>query len=59
MYTLEKLGGICDCKGSRDTFIYAASARRDGVDEVMKILGDIVLRPQITNEEVRFAIFKP
>lgn len=53
MLALEKHGGICDCQASRDTFVYAASAERHGLDTVVQILGDIVLRPQITHEEVR------
>lgn len=53
MLALEKHGGICDCQASRDTFVYAASAERRGLDIVTQVLGDIVLRPQITEEEVR------
>ncbi|XP_076754885.1 mitochondrial-processing peptidase subunit alpha [Xylocopa sonorina] len=55
MLALEKHGGICDCQASRDTFVYAASAERHGLDTVVQILGDIVLRPQITEEEVNAA----
>lgn len=55
LLSLEKHGGICDCQASRDTFIYAASAERQGIDMVTKVLGDIVLRPQITDEEVNVA----
>lgn len=32
--------------------MYAASALRDGLDPVMKIIADAVLRPRITTEEV-------
>ncbi|KAK1119391.1 hypothetical protein K0M31_013222 [Melipona bicolor] len=55
MLALEKHGGICDCQASRDTFVYAASAERRGLDTVVQILGDIVLRPQITQEEINAA----
>ncbi|XP_072744331.1 mitochondrial-processing peptidase subunit alpha [Anoplolepis gracilipes] len=55
MLALEKHGGICDCQASRDTFVYAASAERNGLDIVTQVLGDIVLRPQITEEEVQIA----
>ncbi|KAL6264631.1 hypothetical protein P5V15_004732 [Pogonomyrmex californicus] len=55
MLVLEEHGGICDCQASRDTFVYAASADRRGLDIVTQVLGDIVLRPQITEEEVRIA----
>lgn len=52
MLALEKHGGICDCQASRDTFIYAASAECHGLDTVTNILGEIVLRPKITEEEI-------
>lgn len=52
MLALEKHGGICDCQASRDTFVYAASAERHGLNTVVQILADIVLRPLITNDEV-------
>lgn len=52
MLTLEKHGGICDCQASRDIFIYAASAESHGLDTVTNILGEIVLRPKITEAEV-------
>ncbi|XP_043276457.1 mitochondrial-processing peptidase subunit alpha [Venturia canescens] len=55
MLTLEKHGGICDCQASRDTFVYAASAERNGLETVTRILADIVLRPQITDEELDVA----
>lgn len=55
MLTLEKHGGICDCQASRDTFVYAASAERNGLDTVSKVLGDIVLRPKITDDELNTA----
>ncbi|KAF2895598.1 hypothetical protein ILUMI_10575 [Ignelater luminosus] len=52
MSILEKHGGICDSQGSRDTFIYAASAYSSGLEDVVRLLGEVVLRPQITAEEV-------
>ncbi|XP_063224768.1 mitochondrial-processing peptidase subunit alpha [Bacillus rossius redtenbacheri] len=55
MLELEKHGGICDCQSSRDTFIYAASADVRGLDAVTKILGEIVLRPQISVSEMELA----
>lgn len=33
--------------------MYAASALREGVDPVMKVIADTVLRPKITEEEVK------
>jgi len=59
MGQLEKYGGICDCQSTRDTFLYAASVDSRGLDATVEILGDVVLRPQITEEElemVRMAI---
>lgn len=55
LINLEKHGGICDSQASRDTFIYAASAYSKGLDDIMKLLGEVVLRPQITAEEVDIA----
>ncbi|XP_014214456.1 mitochondrial-processing peptidase subunit alpha [Copidosoma floridanum] len=55
MNEMEKHGGICDCQASRDTFIYASSVERNGLDKVAEILGDVILRPQITEEEVNIA----
>ncbi|GLH08524.1 Mitochondrial-processing peptidase subunit alpha [Gryllus bimaculatus] len=55
LYELEKHGGICDCQSSRDTFVYAASADSRGLDPVIKVLGEIVLRPQISVAEMDMA----
>ncbi|GFR68364.1 mitochondrial-processing peptidase subunit alpha, partial [Elysia marginata] len=52
LQALEKVGGICDCQGSRDTLVYAASARTSGLDIVMKILSDVVLRPTFPEEQM-------
>ncbi|CAL4079408.1 unnamed protein product, partial [Meganyctiphanes norvegica] len=52
MGTFEKLGGICDCQSSRDTFIYAASVETVGMDSAMEILAEVTLRPQLLNEEI-------
>jgi mitochondrial-processing peptidase subunit alpha len=52
---LEKHGGICDCQSSRDTFIYAASADSRGLDQVTKVLSEVVLRPQLRDDEVEIA----
>ncbi|KAK6641341.1 hypothetical protein RUM44_013050 [Polyplax serrata] len=52
---LEKYGGICDCEASRDAFVYAASADIRGLDPVIKILGEVVLRPQLSKNEVDVA----
>lgn len=52
---LEKLGGIWDSQGSRDTFIYAASAYTNGLEDVIQILAEATLRPQITPDEIELA----
>ncbi|XP_077561216.1 mitochondrial-processing peptidase subunit alpha-like [Haemaphysalis longicornis] len=49
---LEKQGGICDCQGSRDTMIYAASADARGLAPVVRLLADVVLRPLFRDDEV-------
>lgn len=36
----------------RDAFVYAASADIRGLDPVIKILGEVVLRPQLSKNEV-------
>lgn len=52
MSRLERHGGICDSQGSRDTFIYAASAYSGGLEDVLELLGEVTLRPRITDVEV-------
>jgi processing peptidase subunit alpha len=49
---LENFGGICDCQSTRDTFLYAASVDSRGLEATVEILGDVVLRPQITDDEL-------
>jgi len=56
---LAQVGGICDCQAARDTIVYAASARTDGLAKVMDILSDVVLRPEFPDhqmEETRMGI---
>ncbi|PVD22261.1 hypothetical protein C0Q70_18069 [Pomacea canaliculata] len=55
LQNLEKLGGICDCQGSRDTLIYAVSAETRGLDKVVDILSHVALQPLITDEEMENA----
>uniref|UniRef100_A0A2R5LI67 Mitochondrial-processing peptidase subunit alpha n=1 Tax=Ornithodoros turicata TaxID=34597 RepID=A0A2R5LI67_9ACAR len=52
---LERQSGICDCQSSRDTMIYAMSADSRGLGPVIKLLGDVVLRPSFREEEVENA----
>lgn len=35
-----------------DVVLYAASANRKYVDNIIKVLADVVLRPRITDDEV-------
>lgn len=49
---LEEFGGICDCQATRDTFLYAASVDSRGLEATLEILGDVVLRPRVTDEEL-------
>lgn len=52
---LENESGICDCQGSRDTLIYAASAQSKGLSKVVELLSEVVLQPQITEIELQDA----
>lgn len=52
---MEKHGGICDCQSSRDTFIYASSADRRGIETVTRVLAEAVLRPKLEESEIEFA----
>lgn len=52
---LDKHGGICDCQGSRDTLIYAASIDSRAIETIVNLLSEVVLRPRITDEEVKLA----
>nr|XP_031306707.1 mitochondrial-processing peptidase subunit alpha isoform X1 [Camelus dromedarius] len=52
LLTLEKHGGICDCQTSRDTTMYAVSADSKGLETVVGLLADVVLHPQLTDEEI-------
>lgn len=38
----------------RDAFVYAASADIKGVDPVTRILGEVILRPMISTNEVNY-----
>ncbi len=55
MQVLEKYGGICDCQGSRDTMIYAASIHSKGLPSAVHLLSEAVLRPHLRADEVDFA----
>ena len=52
---LEEYGGICDAQSTKDTFIYAASCHVSGVDKIVGLIADAVLRPRITEDEVIYA----
>lgn len=41
----------------RDTFVYATSAERKGLENVVKILSEVLLRPQLKDSEVRVLYF--
>lgn len=48
-------GGICDAQSSRDTFVYATSTNVNGLEAVVQILSEAVLRPAITEQELEAA----
>ena len=41
----------------RDTFLYAASVDSRGLDATVEILGEVVLRPQITDDELKMVFY--
>ena len=55
LFRLEKFGGICDCQSTRDTFLYAASVDSRGLDAAIEIIADVVLRPEISEQEIEMA----
>lgn len=52
LHKLEQYGGICDCQSTRDIFLYASSVDSRGLEETVDILGEVVLRPLFTQEEM-------
>ncbi|XP_071492261.1 mitochondrial-processing peptidase subunit alpha-like isoform X1 [Diadema antillarum] len=52
LLSLEKHGGICDCQSSRDTLVYGVSADRNGLEDVIQILSDVVFKPQLPDAEI-------
>lgn len=50
---LSHVGGTIDCQGSRDLMIYAVSVVNEHLEKAVELLGDAVLRPQFTDDEVR------
>jgi processing peptidase subunit alpha len=49
---MEDYGALIDCQSTRDTFLYAASCRTDGIDEIISVISDTVLRPGFYPEEI-------
>ena len=49
---METFGGICDCQGSRDTLIYASSIDSRGLDAIVSILSEVILKPKISEQEL-------
>lgn len=43
---------MIDCQSTRDTFLYASSCRTSDAFEVLQIIADAVIRPNILEEEV-------
>uniref|UniRef100_A0A914WZ74 Mitochondrial-processing peptidase subunit alpha n=1 Tax=Plectus sambesii TaxID=2011161 RepID=A0A914WZ74_9BILA len=52
---IERHGGLIDCQSTKDTFVYASSCHINGLDDVLGVIADAVLRPQITDEELETA----
>lgn len=49
---LSNIGGTIDCQGSRDLMVYAVSVVGKHLEAAVDLLGEAVLRPQFTHEEV-------
>lgn len=49
---LEQYGGMIDCQTFRDTIAYGLSALSYSLPEVMKVLAEVVWRPQFTEEQL-------
>lgn len=49
---LSGVGGTMDCQGSRDLIIYAVSVINEHLETAVELLGETVLRPQLTDKEV-------
>jgi len=52
---LEQFGGLCDCQSTRDTFLYASSVEKSGLASTVELLGDVILRPRLKEEEIELA----
>lgn len=50
---MAHVGGTIDCQGSRDLMVYAVSVANGNLDTAVELLGEVVLRPQFTEDEVR------
>lgn len=50
---LSSIGGTIDCQGSRDLMVYAVSVVNEHLDTAVELLGEAVLRPQFTDDEIR------
>lgn len=53
---LENRGALIDCQSTKDLFLYASSCHLDGVDDIVRIIGDAVFRPRYTDDEVHILI---
>jgi len=49
---MERYGAICDSQTSRDTTVYAISTQVNGLEKMMKLLGDALYSPLITEDEL-------
>jgi len=50
---LSRVGGTTDCQGSRDLMVYAVSVVNEHLETAVDLLGEAVLRPQLTDSEVK------
>lgn len=50
---LSHVGGTIDCQGSRDLMVYAVSVINGHLETSVDLLGEVVLRPHFTEDELR------
>lgn len=50
---LSHVGGTIDCQGSRDLMVYAVSVVNEHLETAVELLGEAVLRPKFTNDEIK------
>lgn len=50
---MAHVGGTIDCQGSRDLMVYAVSVANGNLNKAVELLGEAVLRPRFTPDEIQ------